>query len=193
MDCSSDRGVKIYALEEDRRTRLLRYAPAQIHRRLGRRYRARVQPSAVSADVVRPLRQEILRPASPGRDVVFPNDEHPDTLHVAVRIENRIVGVASVMRDPHPSDPRPGDWRIRGMATRPELRARGIGSALLAACEAHAREHRGTRLWCNARVKARSLYERGGLTVEGEVFEIAPIGPHYLMSKTLGATQEAGE
>jgi ribosomal protein S18 acetylase RimI-like enzyme len=96
-----------------------------------------------------------------------------------------VVGVASVLREPHPNDPRPGDWRIRGMATSPELRNRGIGTALLTACEAHARDRRATRLWCHARVKARTFYERAGLRVEGVAFEIPGIGPHYLMSKSL--------
>ena len=71
------------------------------------------------------------------------------------------------------------------MATSPELRSRGIGAALLAACEKHAREHSGTRLWCNARIAARAFYERGGWVVEGDVFDIPTIGLHYLMSKPL--------
>jgi ribosomal protein S18 acetylase RimI-like enzyme len=144
-----------------------------------------MQLVAVSADVVRPLRQEILRPGDTGEKLVFPGDENPETLHAAVSIEHRVVAVATVMSDPHPQDPQPGDWRLRGMATSPELRNRGIGAALLAVCEAHARDHRATRLWCNARVNARAFYERGGLVVEGVAFEIPTIGPHYLMSKSL--------
>jgi GNAT superfamily N-acetyltransferase len=140
---------------------------------------------AVSADVVRPLRQEILRPGHTGEKLVFRGDENPETLHAAVSIENHVVAVATVMSDSHPYDPQPGDWRLRGMATSPALRNRGIGAALLAACEGHARDHHATRLWCNARVKARSFYERGGLVVEGDAFEIPTIGPHYLMSKSL--------
>ncbi len=89
------------------------------------------------------------------------------------------------MREECPLDPAAGDWRIRGMATRPEARRRGIASALLCFCEAHAREHGGLRLWCNARVPARGFYEHRGLTVIGDVFDIPGIGPHYLMSKRL--------
>lgn len=60
-----------------------------------------------------------------------------------------------------------------------------MGAALLAACERHAREHGGTLLWCYARVPARTLYERAGMTALGEPFEIPPIGPHELMYKPL--------
>jgi len=144
-----------------------------------------MQVMEVSADVVRPLRQEILRPGHAGEGLVFVGDDDPETLHASISIEGIVVGVATVLREPHPNDPRPGDWRIRGMATSAELRNRGIGTALLAACEAHARDRRATRLWCNARVKARTFYERAGLRVEGAAFEIPAIGPHYLMSKSL--------
>jgi len=37
----------------------------------------------------------------------------------------------------------------------------------------------------NARIGARTLYERGGMSVEGEAFEIPPIGTHLLMSVRL--------
>ena len=144
-----------------------------------------MRPRAVSVEVVRPLRQEILRPGRSDEELIFPGDDSPETLHTAVIISDRVVGVASVMRDPHPRDPQPGDWRVRGMATSPELRKRGVGGALLAACEAHARSRRATRLWCNARVNARAFYERGGLIVEGPAFEMPTIGPHHLMSKDL--------
>jgi GNAT superfamily N-acetyltransferase len=144
-----------------------------------------MQPVAVSADVVRPLRQEVLRPGHTHRALVFTGDDDPETLHAAISLEDAVIGVATVLRDPHPHKPQSGDWRIRGMATSPALRNLGIGAALLAACEAHARNHGATRLWCNARVKARAFYERGGLIVEGDAFEIPTVGAHYLMSKFL--------
>jgi GNAT superfamily N-acetyltransferase len=144
-----------------------------------------MRPRAVSVELVKPLRREVLRPGQADEALVFPGDEAPDTLHAAVSIDERVVGVATVMRDPHPRDPQPGDWRIRGMATSPGLRSRGIGAALLGACETHARERRCTRLWCNARVGARAFYERGGWVVEGNVFDIPTIGLHHLMSKPL--------
>lgn len=144
-----------------------------------------MQPRAVSVDVVRPLRRAILRPGQSDDAIAFAGDDDPQTLHSAVSIENEVVAVATVMRDPHPHDPRPGDWRIRGMATLDELRNRGIGAALLDACESHAREHEARRLWCTARVKARAFYERAGWTVEGEALQLPTIGPHYLMQKAL--------
>jgi len=142
-----------------------------------------MQPIAVDAELVRPLRAEVLRPGQSREQLAFPGDDAPETLHAAVAIDGRIVGVASVMREPYPHDPLPGDWRVRGMATSFEARGRGIGAALLARCEEHVRDQGGTRLWCNARVRARAFYERAGFAVEGEVFEVPTIGSHYLMCK----------
>jgi ribosomal protein S18 acetylase RimI-like enzyme len=146
---------------------------------------------AVDAEAVRPLRREVLRPGQPAEHLVYDGDESPETLHAAVVQEGRIVGVVSIMRDGHPRTPRPGDWRIRGMASSPSRRGEGIGTALLDRCLAHAREHGGRRIWCNARVHARTLYERAGFIVEGERYEIPTIGAHYLMTRELNGDQMA--
>src|SRR5271163_2231048 len=96
--------------------------------------------TAVQAELVRPLRAEVLRPGQPREQLIFAGDNAPETLHAAVAVDGRIVGVASVMREPYRHDPLPGDWRVRGMATSFEARGRGIGAALLARCEEHVRD-----------------------------------------------------
>jgi uncharacterized protein (TIGR02453 family) len=75
----------------------------------------------------------------------------------------------------------PGAWRIRGMATAPQARGRGAGTAVLEALVRHASAHGATSVWCNARVRAIPLYERAGLRVVSEVFEPPDIGPHVRM------------
>jgi ribosomal protein S18 acetylase RimI-like enzyme len=119
---------------------------------------------------------------------MWPGDDEPDTVHLAVLQRGSAtdaVGVATLVREGYPPDPGTRDWRIRGMATLPAARGRGVGTALLARCISHAREAAGERVWCNARVRARSLYERAGLRVVGEEFDIAGIGPHLLMCMRL--------
>ncbi len=143
------------------------------------------QTTAVPAAAVMPLRSEVLRAGQPREAAEFAGDDQPDTLHLAVFDGADIVGVASVLREVLPAMPSADAWRIRGMASAPDMRGRGIGSALLASCERHAREQGATLLWCNARVRARSLYERAGMTVLGEPFDIKPIGLHYLLCKEL--------
>jgi ribosomal protein S18 acetylase RimI-like enzyme len=149
-----------------------------------------VKVERVSPDVVRPLRQKVLRPHQTVAEQVFAGDDAADAGHFAARAEasDDIVGIASITPEPYPGagGARPGDWRVRGMATDPDRgRGRGAGAALLRACLDHARAHGGRRVWCNARTPARGFYEREGFTVEGDEFELPAIGPHVLMSRPL--------
>jgi GNAT superfamily N-acetyltransferase len=146
-----------------------------------------VQILPVTADAVRPLRQAVLRPHQRPEDLVWPGDDVPGALHLGARDGGggggeTLVGVVSIAPEAHPLDPRPGDWRIRGMATAPELRGRGIGAALLQACLEHARRHGGTRAWCSARTSAAGFYARAGFVTESDVFDKPGIGPHVVMS-----------
>jgi GNAT superfamily N-acetyltransferase len=140
----------------------------------------------VGADAVRPLRRSVLRPHQSPDELVYPGDDAPETLHAAVIDEDgAMVGIATLSREDHPSDPRPGDWRLRGMATVPEVRGTGVGARLLAACLEHARAHDGARVWCNARSPAIGFYERAGFVAEGGEFAIERLGPHVRMTRTL--------
>lgn len=133
---------------------------------------------AVSVAETRPLRLAVLRPHETIESLA--RDEPAGAFAVGAFQRGALVAVGLVV-----PDGEPGAWRIRGMATAADMRGRGIGAAVLAYCEAHARAHGGRRLWCNARVAARGFYEQAGFAVEGDVFELPMIGPHYLMSKTL--------
>jgi ribosomal protein S18 acetylase RimI-like enzyme len=79
----------------------------------------------------------------------------------------------------------PAQWRIRGMATAPERRGQGAGSAVLDALVVHAREHGATQVWASVRTPARRLYERAGFYVDSEVYEPPHIGPHVIMRMEL--------
>jgi predicted GNAT family N-acyltransferase len=104
-------------------------------------------------------------------------------VHLAVREEGAVVAIASLVPEPHPATPRAGDWRIRGMATAPGHRGRGLGAALVAACVERAAAAGASRVWCNARVGAAGLYERAGFAREGDVFDEPGIGPHVRMAR----------
>jgi len=137
----------------------------------------------VEADRIRPLRQRVLRPHQAIEQMAYPGDDAPGTFHLAALNEaGQVLGIASFYLDPHPLDPRAGDWRLRGMAVEPELQGRGLGGRLVRAAIERIRERGGKRLWCNARVTAQRFYEKHGLRAEGERFDIPTIGPHTVMS-----------
>ena len=51
----------------------------------------------------------------------------------------------------------------------------------------HAIDHGATRVWCNARTRALTLYQRAGFVVASEEFEPPDIGPHYRMELAVAA------
>jgi ribosomal protein S18 acetylase RimI-like enzyme len=146
---------------------------------------------SVPAAAVRPLRSLVLRPGQPPEALVYDGDEHPDALHAAVPDGARLAGIATIYPEPPPAahrGPIPEDafaegaaFRLRGMATHPEARQRGLGRALLEACFAHARQRGAGYLWCNARISALGFYQRMGMETVGDEFDIPGIGPHYVM------------
>jgi GNAT superfamily N-acetyltransferase len=148
----------------------------------------------VEAQVVRPLRREVLRPHQPLEMSVYPGDDDPRSAHAAVRrrVDGEVLAVGTVLPDPPPWEPRrPDGWRIRGMATRGEARGRGLGASVLAALLDHVAARGGGLVWCNARVPAETLYARAGFMSRGQVFDIAGIGPHIHMWRTVSAEHQA--
>ena len=135
----------------------------------------------VGPDDIRPLRHSILRPGQSWEETAYPGDGDPTTLHVGAFEDARLVGIASLYREARPGAPG-GGWRLRGMATAPEVRGRGAGRALLAACVAHVAANGGGELWCNARTPAAGFYAAAGFAVVSEEFDIPGIGPHVVMS-----------
>jgi len=139
----------------------------------------------IAAAETRPLRQRVLRPHQTLDEVGFPGDDAPDAVHFGAFAGAVLVGIASLLREPPPGSAATGAWRLRGMATAPEVRGGGYGGKLALACIEHARAHGGTFIWCNARVAVGDFYRRHGLRAEGSVFELAGIGPHILMTRAL--------
>ena len=76
---------------------------------------------------------------------------------------------------------RPGLGWIGGMGVAPEARGRGLGAQVLDELLAHARAQGATLVWCNARPRALSLYERAGFVAVGEPWDDPELGPHQRM------------
>ena len=123
------------------------------------------------------LRQRVLRPHQTHEQVRAHSDDAPG---IAVIVDNHVVACASVREEPMPGDPQPGDWRLRGMATAPEVRGEGYGAVALQAALGWARQQGARRVWCNARTPALGFYEKYGFTTTGDEFDLPDAGPHYL-------------
>ncbi|WP_240360710.1 GNAT family N-acetyltransferase [Pyxidicoccus caerfyrddinensis] len=138
----------------------------------------------------RPLRHAVLRPHQSPNLVVYPGDEDVDTVHLGAYAAGRLVGVASLYREPPPDALRTTTaWRLRGMAVDPTLRGSGHGAALLQACMVHARGQGGTLAWCNARATAAGFYRSLGFSPKGDPFELPGIGLHHFMWRALESSR----
>ncbi|MEN8819540.1 MAG: GNAT family N-acetyltransferase [Abyssibacter sp.] len=140
----------------------------------------------VSIAQVLPVRHQLLRAHQPLARAQFAGDDSPEVGHFAAMRDGGIVGVVSIFPE---SDPRctraPADqqWRIRGMATAPEVQGQGLGAALLQAAVDYALLGDARAIWCNARQPAIGFYARYGFAGSGPIFDIDGIGPHQYMER----------
>jgi ribosomal protein S18 acetylase RimI-like enzyme len=132
----------------------------------------------------RPLRHAVLRPHETLEALAL--HEPPDAYAVGAFDHERLIAVGFIAPDRDP-----GTWRVRGMATAPEARGRGAGSAVLDALIGHAAGRGAAAIWCNVRTPARTLYERAGFRVVSDEFELPDIGPHVRMERLSGSAPTA--
>ena len=139
----------------------------------------------ITSAETRAVRLPVLRPGLPPASAILDHDDEPRTRHFGAFDGTRLVGVATFFPEPCPSRPGPRAWRLRGMATLPEMQRRGLGSNLVAEGLRVARADNAELMWCNARVSARGFYEKLGFATFGEEFVLPVAGPHYVMIKDL--------
>ncbi|MDA8068223.1 MAG: GNAT family N-acetyltransferase [Actinomycetota bacterium] len=134
------------------------------------------------------LRKAVLRPHLSADEAYLPPDATAASTiaYAAVNALDVVIGAAVITPDEPPFGTTDGRaWRLRGMAVAPEHRNRGVGRAVLDAFIAHVAGLGGGILWCNARLAARGLYERAGMSAWGEIFEEPLIGPHVVMWRSV--------
>ena len=130
----------------------------------------------VDAATIRPLRRAILRPTRPPEASVYDQDDDAATVHLAAYDDaGGLVGCVTVFAEA--SEDEPHAWRLRGMATAPEVRGTGVGKALLTAAVDAVRSTGAPLLWCHARENAEGFYARRGFVAVGELFDIPVAGP----------------
>lgn len=141
----------------------------------------------IAAERSYPLRHAVLRPHQREEDMRAVDTGHPDELVLgALTGDGEVVGTGAIAPGAPPEAVAAlagveASWRVRGMATRPDARGAGVGTAILGTLLGHARAHEGRLVWCNARVAAQRLYERAGLVTCGAPWTDPHIGPHVVM------------
>ena len=131
----------------------------------------------------RELRRSVLRPHQT-RSGPLPGDDIADAVHIGAFVDIfHLASTCFVYPDPCPwrPDERPA-WHLRQMATHPEYRGQGAGSAVLRTVVDYIAATGGGLLWCNARVGAVGFYSAHGFQVHGDVHPRGdpPIPHRYL-------------
>ncbi len=146
---------------------------------------------AVAPSETWPLRQRVLRPHQTLEELVVDGEYGPLAGWYAASVSGEVVGCAGVLPEPRQNGPRDG-WRLRSMATAPEVRGLGVGQQLLLRCCEHVAGHGGSSIWCTARVHAAGFYLAHGFHSVGDAFDIVGIGPHLLMEADVDGLTAAG-
>ncbi|SEL28789.1 GNAT family N-acetyltransferase [Streptacidiphilus jiangxiensis] len=139
------------------------------------------------------LRWHVLRPGRPRDTALTDVDLLPDTFHVAVYTDSGDLGAcATFSTEPPPDDVSGGTFtavevrRLRKMASAPDLRGQGFGSAALRAGMDESAARGARLLWCSGRLAAAGFYRHHGFTAVGAQFTVPAIGEHYHFVRELG-------
>jgi GNAT superfamily N-acetyltransferase len=132
------------------------------------------------AEQTHPLRRSVLRDSTPSDDVVFEGDDLDSTVHLGAEVDGALVAISTWVSRPYPD--RPGDigFQLRGMATEPGHRGKGLGAVLLEAGIERCRTAGASVVWARARDAALPFYIRYGFVTVGLGYVDLTTGlPHH--------------
>lgn len=145
-----------------------------------------VEIKKVDASQIRDLRYKVLWPHLDGPDACqIPPDTDDSTFHMAALVKNEVVGIATFIVDINPRFAEKNQYRLRAMATDPEMRGYGVGAELVEKAIEELKKMNVKLLWCDARLIATGFYEKQDFRIKGQVYQVPKIGPHKLMYKAL--------
>lgn len=141
----------------------------------------------ISAQDTYPIRMQLLVPNHELKKAKFEGDEDEDiSFHLGAFIDGKLVSVASFFYERNSLFPDLHQYQLRGMATLPDHRNKGLSQELLNMAFPIIKQNFCSIVWCNARISAQIFYEKVGFKkFNDNVFEIPEIGPHILMYKQI--------
>ena len=141
----------------------------------------------INADDTHDIRHRMLRQGYPIESCTFDNDENEQSFHLGAFEDGKLISVASFYFEKNSLFDEPNQYRLRGMATLEDHQRKGYSSELLKMAFPIIKQNFCSLLWCNARTPAVGFYQKVGFEKVGEEFDIANVGPHFLMLKKLAA------
>jgi predicted GNAT family N-acyltransferase len=138
----------------------------------------------ISASATYTVRNDVLRPGRPVTECHFSGDDSKGTFHLGLYKDEKLIGVASFMKNSNPFFYPIAQFQLRGMAILPKYKGQGLGSLLLK--EGESKIKKGDHdpfLWFNARVNAIDFYKKHGYENFGQKFEVPGVCEHIVMFK----------
>ena len=139
----------------------------------------------VNVEIIRPLRNLVLRPGQPIESTDYNRDKEFQTLHYANIINQKVCSISTFYPEPILAIEASVAYRLRGMATHPNYRRQGLARAMMHQAMVDIQKLGCDLIWCKARLVAIDFYESLGFMKTGQIYEIEGIGPHYTMYKYL--------
>ncbi len=137
----------------------------------------------IKAEDTYPIRKAVLRDGMTLSHEML-GDHESDTLHLGLFESDSLVCIASFMQASN--DLFKGrQFQLRGMASANAAQGKGFGKLLLEEAELRLKNRGVAILWCNARTVAIDFYKKLNYQTIGTFFQVAQVGPHYLMFKKL--------
>ncbi len=137
----------------------------------------------LTAEATHPLRLAVLRFDTRTKEVAFPEDTLPGTVHLGLQVGGELVATSTWVQREHAGRPA---VQLRGMATARHLQGSGLGGVLLEAGCARCAEGAAELVWANARDSALGFYLRHGFEVVGDGFIDANTElPHHRVVRSL--------
>jgi predicted GNAT family N-acyltransferase len=131
---------------------------------------------------IRKLRHEVLWPHKASfEECVIEPDEIDTTFHMGAIEDGVVVGTSTFLVDINDKFDTKSQYRLRAMATSPSVRGKHVGRQIIEASIEKLKNMGIDLLWCDARLEATGFYEKLGLQMKGEIYNVPNIGPHKLM------------
>ncbi len=137
-----------------------------------------VEIKPITAEQTHMLRRTVLR--QPVERLHYPGDDEPGTYHLGAFVEGKLVGTASIFREAPAGTHQEDAWRLRGMATLPEVRGLYYGASLLEAMLKYAHAQGAALIWCNAGINVAGFFEHYGFEVVGNPHALGGALSYYL-------------
>jgi ribosomal protein S18 acetylase RimI-like enzyme len=131
------------------------------------------------------VRHSVLREGKPMDSCTFEGDDFESTYHLGVFIDNKLVGVCTLLKNKHKLILENNQYQLRGMAVLKAYQGKSLGKKLLLYGEYLLKKEHINVIWCHARESAVNFYKKYNYQITGNPFMVASIGLHHIMFKTL--------